>query len=144
MCVCVCMCVYVCVCVYVRVSPLSRWDNKKQNKKTKKKVRKHHIFRRQTGRVSDTCCVKMSDSVFRTFFSKTHCRTFFTQQRKSEKRNIDKFERVSKQKAFKRRLTRWHRRGRPNDTPSRTPHTESYPMIYLTSPHYGGTDTHTD
>ena len=51
--------------------------NKKQKKqKNKKKVRKHHIFRRQTGRVSDTCCVKKSDSVFRTFFSKTHCRTF--------------------------------------------------------------------
>ena len=123
---------------------------KKKNKEktannNQKKVRKHHIFRRQTGRVSDTCCVKKSDSVFRTFFSKTDCRTFFTQQRKSEKRNIDKFERVSKQKAFKRRLTRWHRRERPNDTPSRTPHTESYPIIYLTSPQQlTHTHTHTD
>ena len=67
-----------------------------------------------------------------------------SKMRKSEKRNIDKFDTVSKQKAFKRRLTRWHRRGRPNDTPSRTPHTESYPMIYLTCPHYGGTHTLTD
>ncbi len=139
------MCVCACVCVCGRVSPLSRWDNKKTKttttKKTKKqkqkKVRKHHIFRRHTGRVSDTCV----QSCFGLSFQKHTVGLFYTvsKMRKHENRNNDIFETVSKKKAFKRRLTRWHRRGRPNDTPSRTPHTKSYPMIYLTSPHYGGT-----
>ena len=82
---------------------------------------------------------RVSDFRFRNTLSDL-LYTAVSKMRKSENRNIDIFETVSKQKAFKRRLTRWHRRGRPNDTPSRTPHTESYPMIYLTYPHYGGTD----
>ena len=127
-------------------------NNKEKTANNNQKVRKHHIFRRHQ--------VMFLTLVFsRTFFSfqkhtvglffhfRNTLSDFFTQQvskmRKSEKRNIDICETVSKQKAFKRRLTRWHRRGRPNDTPSRTPHTKNYPKIYLTSPHYGGTDWHT-
>ena len=41
----------------------------------------------------------------------------------------------------KRRVARWHRRERPNDIPSRTPHPESYPTTYLTYPYYEGHHT---
>ena len=134
--------------------------NKKTTKKKNKKTTKQQQNQKKTKKKQQITTKKKSENI--TYFagiqvvfltlvfshvSDFHFRNtlsdFFTQQvskmRKSENRNIDIFETVSKQKAFKRRLTRWHRRERPNDTPSRTPHTESYPMIYLTSPHYGGT-----
>ena len=85
-------------------------QNQKKNKEkttnnNQKKVRKYHIFRRHTGCVSDTCI----QSCFGLSFQKHTVGLFYTavsKMRKSENRNIDIFETVSKQKAFKRRLTR--------------------------------------
>ena len=140
-----------CECVYVCTSkPVVPVGQKKKKQKKKKKKTKNNN-QKKSENITYFAGIQV---VFRTLvfsrvsdfrFRNTLSDLFYTavsKMRKSENRNIDIFETVSKQKAFKRRLTRWHRRERPNDTPSRTPHTESYPMIYLTSPHYGGTDTH--